>query len=102
VEDARAVVYDDQVFVVGTSLLYSNRPNKRDSFVAKLDMKRLSLYELESLPFRDERIIEKNWIPLVNDTERVALYSLFPPVVVPLTPSPLWQSRSITKQSYPL
>ena len=65
-EDMRALVMNDKVFVVGTSYQMTYSPDKNSAFVAELNLDRdtPTLEQVFTIITPEPKRVEKNWIPI--------------------------------------
>jgi hypothetical protein len=85
-EDMRAIVHDNDAFVVGTSHQVSATPGFNSAFFARLDIEetRVALDRFIMLKKPNASRIEKNWIPVVYRGKLAAVYKLYPLTLIDL------------------
>jgi hypothetical protein len=78
----RAVNVDETIVVLGTTLSHSRRKEVNEMVKGKLNMDTVALDQLVHLTGPDPERREKNWIPFVYQGKLVAIYKLYPLVLV--------------------
>lgn len=73
IEDARALVANGQLTLVGASVGYGRDRVKSQAIAARIDISKKRVHSLKVLDTPDPAKQQKNWIPLVHNNELVVI-----------------------------